>query len=55
MESTKSAAVKQLAGSLNSNAKLPGLWLTQRRIKTPEQASKTLAVQAKGPPEAVAE
>lgn len=34
---------------MSSNAKLPDLGLTQRRLKTLELAGKTLAVQDKGP------
>lgn len=46
-KTTKSAAPEQLAASVSSNAKLPSLGLTQRRIKTLELAGKTLAVQDK--------
>lgn len=48
-KATKSAALEQLAAPVNSNAKLPGLGLTQSRIKTPGLAGETLAVRDKGP------
>ena len=45
-KTTKSAALEQLAASVSSNAKLPSLQLTQRRIKTLELAGKQYRIKA---------
>lgn len=50
IKTRKSAAAGHLTASVNSNTKLPGLWLTQSRIKTLEPAGKMVAAQDKGPP-----
>lgn len=49
IKTRKSAAAGHLTASVNSNTKLPGLWLTQSRIKTLEPAGRMVAAQDKGP------